>query len=382
MSTRSTLKTIAFSLVPVAVLLLLLEVAGRWLYPFDPDERAMIITKRDPRVALSYFDSKPGAEAILWDVNRMERRYLAFLGFLGKPNTTLPTIRTNQLGFRDDAPAPRQPGEVRVLVLGGSTSWSLGASSNDATVRGALQRLLNQRADARYRVMSGAFLGYAARQEMTVLTEFLDAFDPDVIVSLTGHNDVMSIMHDTGGVLQRWEARTLEEAVANQLKPMDTLTALRKLAGSLGIWRLVVYVKEQSSGGPGQGGVVTYDGDRSERLSTQVAEFHRISADYAKRHGRRYVVVMQPDLYSTSKALSPEELEVKNRFISISRGADSVYPRYRKDLSARLSVLEGTEFLDLRDRFDDVKEALFIDDCHLVDRGYELIAEAIAPAIR
>jgi lysophospholipase L1-like esterase len=379
----SRLKTVAFSLVPVAILLLVLEIAGRLLYPFDPDQRAMTITERDPRVRLPYFDAGPGAKAILWDVNRMERRYVAFLGFLGKPDTTLPTLRTNQLGFRDEPLAPRQPGEVRVLLLGGSTAWGLGASSNDATVRGALQRILNAGGGTNYRVMSGAFLGYTARQEMTVLTEFLDRYDPDVVVSLTGHNDVMTIMHDSGGVLQRWEARTLEEAVAGQIKPMDTLTALRKLGGSLGIWRLVVYLKELSPPPARPSAkVLEYDPERSKRLAGRVAELHRISAEYAARHGKRHVIVMQPDLYSTKKTLTPEEEGTKRRFTTSVRGIDEAYPQYRQDLAASLAALPGVTFVDLRGPFDRVAEPLFIDDCHLVDRGYELIAEAIAGVLR
>ncbi len=375
------LKTVVFSLIPVTILLLVLEVAGRLLYPFDEDKRAMVITERDPRITLSYFDSGAGARAILWDINRMKRRYVSFLGFLGQPNTSLPTLGTNQLGFRDEPLAPRQAGEVRVLVLGGSTSWGLGASSNDATARGALQRLLNQRGDRKYRVMSGAFLGYSARQEMTVLTEFLEDLDPDIVVSLTGHNDVVTIMHDTGGVLQRWESRTLEEAVTNQLKPMDTLDALRKVGGSLGLWRLVVYAREAMPQQRRPGAGVSYDPARSQRLAARVAEFHRINAEFAARKGRRYVIALQPDLYSTRKPLPPEEAATRDRFTALSPNVGSVYPKYRDDLARALAALPGTTFIDLRERFDAVAEPLFIDDCHLVDRGYELIATSIAQAI-
>jgi lysophospholipase L1-like esterase len=379
---RSKLRTVAFSLIPVAFLLLILEIAGRLLYPFDEDKLAMVRARHDPRVTLSHFDRGPGAQTILWDVYRMERRYVAFLGFLGKPHTNLPTLRTNQLGFRDEPLSPRQPGEVRVLLLGGSTSWGVGASSNDATVRGVLQRLLSERGRAKYRVMSGAFLAYTSRQEMTVLTAFLDDFDPDIVVSFTGHNDVTTMSDDSGGVLERPEARTLADAVTNQLKPMDTLTALRKVGGSLGIWRLIVYVKEFSSAStPQTRDVSPYDPERSRRGALRVADIHRISADYSARHGKRYIIAMQPALYLTNKVLTPEELAIKRRITSKARGVESVYLQLRQDLSSSLSALPNVTFVDLRDRFDRVAEPVFIDDCHLTDRGYELIAEAIAKEI-
>jgi lysophospholipase L1-like esterase len=378
---HSRLKTIVFSLIPVAVLLLVLEAAGRWLYPFDPDRRALQNARQDPRVTLSYFNNGPGAQAILWDVGRMERRYLSFLGFLGKPGTTLPTLGTNQLGFRDDPLAPRQPGEVRILVLGGSTSWGVGASSNDATVRGVMQRLLNARGGTRYRVMSGAFLGYTSRQEMTVLTGLRDEFDPDIVVSLTGFNDVSTMIDDTGGVLERPEAQMLADAVTHHLRPMDTLTAVRKVVGSLGVWRLVVYFKERTGLAGPRPWDVKFDADRSRRRAAQVADLQRINAEYSARHGKRYIIAMQPDLYSTKKRLTPEEVATMKRFTSVARGIEAAHTNYRRDLAASLATVPNATFLDLRDRFDAVEEPLFIDSCHLVDRGYELIAEAIVRAI-
>jgi hypothetical protein len=202
------------------------------------------------------------------------------------------------------------------------------------------------------------------------------------VVSLTGYNDVMSIMHDTSGVLQRRESRTLEEAVNNQLRPMDTLTALRKVGGSLGIWRLVVYLRERAPAAPRTGSGVSYDAERSQRLAARVTEFHRINADFAARHGRRFIIAMQPDIYSTGKAMTAEERATRERFTGISRNVEVVYPRYRRDLAASLATVPGAAFLDLGARFDGVAEPLFIDDCHLVDRGYEMVAAAIAEAMR
>jgi hypothetical protein len=66
---------------------------------------------------------------------------------------------------------------VCVLVLGGSASWSVGASSSKATVHGALQRLVTERDGRNCRLMRGAFLGFGAWLEMTALTNFLEDVD-------------------------------------------------------------------------------------------------------------------------------------------------------------------------------------------------------------
>jgi hypothetical protein len=134
----------------------------------------------------------------------------------------------------------------------------------------------------------------------------------------------MTIIRDTGGVLRRWESRTLEEAVTNQLKPMDALLALRKIAGSLGLQRLVACV---------------------------------------------------------NKALPPEQAATRDPFTILSRNVASLYPKYRVDRTRALAAPPGVPLTDLRERFSSVAKRLFIADCLLVDRGYELIARTIAQAI-
>ena len=122
----SRFRTLAFGLIPVLVLLLILEVIGRIVYPIDQEKRARIKAARDPRAQMSYLSNGVSAEAILTDIRRMECRYLPFFGWLGAPGVRLPTIGTNELGFRDRPIQPPCSGEVRIVILGGSTAWSLG----------------------------------------------------------------------------------------------------------------------------------------------------------------------------------------------------------------------------------------------------------------
>lgn len=381
----SRLRTVVFSLIPVTILLIGLEIAGRIVYPFDPDGRATVTANLDSRINLSYFSGNVDGRGIVWDVYRMERRYLPFLGYLGKPGTVLPTLNTNELGFRDRPITPRRPDEFRILILGGSTAWGMGASSNEHTVSAALERQLNKGSGkTQYRVMNGAYLSYIARQEMAVLTEFLRDFDPDVIVSLTGYNDLTTIVHHTGAILDRPEAQTLGEAVKAHLRPMDTLYAIRKVVGSLGIWRLVVYFREaRAAANPAASplaGHYKYDPEHSAKWIPRVADMHRIMAHFAADHGRQYVIALQPDIETTRKPMTPEEAALRSAVKRKSRGYSETYGTYRQDLVAALGKLEGVPVIDLRGAFDGIALPLFIDGCHLTDQGYERLAEALAVA--
>ena len=377
-------RTVVFSLIPVAILLAILEIAGRILYPFDADGRAMVTARLDKKTSLPYFHGDaPGVDgrAIMWDVYRMDRRYLPFLGYLGKPGTTLPTLATNPLGFRDRPITPRQPDEFRILVLGGSVAWGVGASSNEHTVAAALERQLNKDGGKiRYRVMSGAFLAYTARQEMVVLTEFLREFDPDLIVSLTGYNDLITVIHEDGGILERPEEKKLGEAVETNLRPMGTMQALRKVAGSLGIWRLVVYFREMQQAANPPTGQYHYDAENSAKWMPAVVDIHRIMARFAADHGRRYVIALQPDIEMTGKTMPPEE-EAVRAVSTRSRGFAETWRAYRGDLAAALERLDGVPVVDLKGALDGLKEPVFIDGCHLNDRGYEQLAVALAAAL-
>jgi lysophospholipase L1-like esterase len=380
---RGTLRTLLFSMTPLVVLLLILEIVGRAIYPFDADARARIQAERDPRVSLAHFSGSVDGKGILRDVNGAQKRYVPFLGFMLAPDQVLPTLRSNSLGFRDEPVAPRQAGEYRVLLLGGSTVWGLGASSNETIISRTLEKLLNEGAGTRrYRVMNGAYVGYTARQEMVVLTEFREQFDPDLVISVTGYNDVFTILRDRAAITQRPEARILADAVDAQLQPVGSLQALRKFAGSLGVWRLVVYFRELGELRSPSSTTVGYDAERGRRIAARVADTHLTMAEFTLRHGGQYVIALQPEIYTTGKQLTADEARAKARFTAAFKGIPEVYAQYRADLAAALASAPGLRIVDLGRALDGTAEPVFIDDCHFVDRGYYLIASALRDLVR
>lgn len=385
-SSLSRTKIVVFSLVPLLVLLCVLEVTGRIVYPFDPDGRARIQTKRDPRVKLSYLGSPPvSAFSIIEDTYRVDHRYLPFLGWIGVPNTNLPTLKTNELGFRDRPVEPRKPNELRILLLGGSTVWGLGASSTEATVAGVLERLLNDgTAKSSHRVMSGAFTGWSSRQERVALLELFVIFMPDLVIALTGYNDLMTMVAGGAGeFLQRPESVELGNAVEANLRPMSTFRAIKKVGGTLGIWRLVVYLRERATVWAPSGRLAAYERAVAEREMARIADLYTGLAEFLDRRGSRLMVVLQPELYTTGKPLTVEEMEVRQRYFSRIKDIAPVFRRYRADLLRALldSRMRGFSVTDLQTVFDGHTRPVFIDDCHFNDEGYRIIAEGLKAGI-
>ncbi|MEX2223955.1 MAG: SGNH/GDSL hydrolase family protein [Candidatus Rokuibacteriota bacterium] len=385
-SPLSRTKIVVFSLAPLLVLLCVLEVTGRIVYPFDPDSRARIQTERDPRAKLSYLGSpQVSAESIIEDIYRFDHRYLPFLGWIGAPNTDLPTLKANELGFRDRPVEPRKPNELRILLLGGSTAWGFGASSTEATVAGVLERLLNDAtAKSSHRVMSGAFTGWSSRQERVVLLEFFGIFQPDLVIALTGYNDLVTMARfGAGKFLQRPESVELANAVEANLRPMDTFQAIRKVVGTLGVWRLVVYLRERLTARASSGRRVAYERTVAEREMARIADLYSAMAEFLDRRGGRLMVALQPELYTTGKALTREEMEVRQRYVSRFKDIEPVFRRYRADLLRALleSRTRGFSVMDLQTVFDGHTRPVFLDDCHLNDEGYRTIARALKAGI-
>lgn len=381
-SPLSRTKVVVFSLVPLLALLCLLEVTGRIVYPFDPDSRARIQAGRDPRAKLSYLGTpQVSAARIIEDTYRVDHRYLPFLGWIGVPNSSLPTLKANELGFRDRPVEPRHPGERRILLLGGSTAWGLGASSTEATVAGVLERLLNDGAtQGSYRVMNGAFSGWSSRQERIVLIELFGVFRPDLVIALTGYNDLLTMA--TGGAddfLQRPESVELAKAVEANLRPMSTFQALRKVGGTLGIWRLVVYLREQATVRAPSTRRAAYEPPVAEREMGRIADVYLAMAEFIDRRGGRLVVALQPEIYTTGKTLSVEETAIKQRYEARIKDVTPVFARYRADLLRALldSRARGFSVMDLQTVFDAHPRPVFIDDCHFNDEGYRAIARAL-----
>ena len=380
-------KTVIFSLIPVALLLLVLEITGRIIYPFDPDGRALVKADRDPRISLSYLSGDGRGETILYDIHRKQSRYVPFLGWIGEQNTDLTTIKTNAAGFRDKPIQPRKANERRILITGGSTAWGLGASSNEATVAGALERLLNNNAEGvSYRVMSGAYPAWQSRHELVSVMEYYDLFDPDLIITLTGYNDLYGITHGGRDELHtRPESRMLAKAVEESLQPMSTMRALRKVGGSLGIWRIVVYFREKTQLASPAKSSVKFDANRARQVIPKIVDRYVTMADFSNRRGAGLMIAVQPDIYTTGKPLTREEALVRERFTTRFEHIAGTYSKYRADFLHELERQiphEDTTVLDLKGVFDAIDDRpLFLDDCHLNDAGYGLIATNLLTAV-
>jgi hypothetical protein len=215
-----------------------------------------------------------------------------------------------------------------------------------------------------------------------VVAEFFDLFDPDLVISLSGYNDL--VMLSKGVELYELpEARMLEQALAEYRQPIGTFGALRKLAGTLGIWRLWVLLRESLDARSLPQQSYEYDPQAGPRRLERTLQRYLSIADHLKRNERQYLIALEPEIYSSEKPLTVEEFDLKSRFIRIDQNLMPTLARYRRGLSERLRSYAGERlrFLDLADVYDHETRPVFIDYNHVCDLGNCLVAEALESVV-
>lgn len=121
-----------------------------------------------------------------------------FLVACGRPNAVLrklgKEVRFNTRGYRgDDFPVPKPAGTYRIVCAGGSTTFDLLATNNDATWPARLGTLLR---DRHVDVVNAGFPGWTSVQSLISLELRELDFAPDLVVVYHGINETQPAGHD------------------------------------------------------------------------------------------------------------------------------------------------------------------------------------------
>ena len=102
----------------------------------------------------------------------------------------------NAMQFRADKEVqmPKPPHTYRIFITGGSTAYGTGAPSDDRTIAGYLEKILSQRlspvTSLNYEVFTMANPGWASTHERIMIENVLSELEPDMIIAVSGVNDV------------------------------------------------------------------------------------------------------------------------------------------------------------------------------------------------
>jgi lysophospholipase L1-like esterase len=292
-------------------------------------------------------------------------------------------VSIDREGMRGAEVGPREPGTLRVLVLGDSFVFGVGAQDGE-TCPARLQEVLRSRG-VRAEVLNGGAPGYGVPDEAAWYERWGKPLDPDaVLVTVFIGND-------------------LQDAVPGP-KPMAVDGALvmpGERSGSLSRWlyyhsQLFVLVKNSSLGASlrrllgrpeplearqQREEFELYAKERtSERVRAGAAETERAVARLAAAAGRaRVVAVLLPSLVQ----VDPHRWQANLRRFGLD--PTRYDPLRPNGIFREVFARHGIPVLDLTEPFSRAlsqgQPIYFQLDQHLTPAGYRLAAERIAPAV-
>lgn len=102
-------------------------------------------------------------------------------------------INSWQMRNSEELQMPKPEGVYRIFLTGGSTAYGSGAPSQEQTIGSLLNDLLNKnlsKLGLRYEVFTFANPAWASTQERIAIENYLSELQPDLVISLSGNNDV------------------------------------------------------------------------------------------------------------------------------------------------------------------------------------------------
>lgn len=271
-------------------------------------------------------------------------------------------INSWQMRSDKELSVPKAPGAFRIFLTGGSTAYGSGAPSQDTTIGALLEAALNQTGAAhsprKFEVFTFANPAWSSTQERIAIENYLSDLEPDLIVSLSGNNDVF--WADAGrNVL--WYS-TFSDDYVNALADQALVVAGRKPPTAL------AHAAAASGKVP------------ADVVAARLAKNATLGATALDHGGLKvnWLYFLQPNLAATKKALSPREAE----FLTASR--DYYRGAYAKiALSLGEVPAKNFQFVDLSGLFDgrQQEEEIFLDQFHFGDVGNTVIAKAMAQEV-
>ncbi len=283
---------------------------------------------------------------------RALRRWDPLLFWSLRPGAREGLVEINTHGVRGPEIRPREPGELRILSLGESTTYA-GRLAYAATYSARIERALETRTGRPVRVINAGVPGYTIFQGWAYLAHRGLALEPDVVLLYFGFNDFLPVSflwdrdalasEQSGGLTDR-------ELFALRRRPLARLDGALRLRSAFYRW----WALRLASGGPPDLAAADRvrdprrprvpEADRRELLA-------RIQA-LCREHGVELVIVVP----------------WYRRFVE--------HEQLLRDFSAE----EEVRLVDLPQRLGSEAprtETLFLDDVHPSAEGHALIAAEI-----
>lgn len=345
----------------------------------------------------------------------VQNQYAAYHPWAGFRNTPgfryelgnwVPVV-INSWGWRGPEPTVgRNKSAKRAILLGDSVGFSCWGCREEASLGGALKRALEVRTGEEWEVINTSVgAGFSSISLATLAHDGMQ-FQPDVVVSLNGINDILvlddrtmlrmgaglfehSLYHksqiDMGNAFDARTGQLQQHGLLDQLVSKSALFRLASkspLFATLRAYRHAPDGKAMPQIAPTSLG---YSTAHPERLDTYIN--NQLAMSYlAEGAGAKFVGFLQPYFSLKHKVIGDaDKVVIKNVEPSLLTWMDEVYPVLRSKLQTAVNKHPSYNYVDLSLMF--THEQVFDDLAHLkyesLERsaGYEMLAGRMADEI-
>mgnify|MGYP006103322967 CR=1 FL=1 len=273
-----------------------------------------------------------------------------------EPNQYFENLSINEQGIRGEViPQEKHEDVFRIFVVGGSTTFGNLASSDDTTIPGYLQFLMNDvDAEKKIEVFNLGVFGRTSFEEVFDLEKNFLQYKPDLIIVYDGWNDLYDNINK------------FEEG-----KTVSILTNFSKIFQILKQnYATFQVVLEITSSFDNQNILLAPNADNMEKKANAWVDNWESICKIGKEKNFDTIIFLQPILGTGDKPLSLwEEQKIENF------GFTSVAPYYYH-LEEMIPILNKkcTAAYDISKIFNDVDEPIYISMGHMGDRGNYIIA--------
>ena len=274
------------------------------------------------------------------------------------PNQNHPTININSDGFRGpEIQEIKSEFHYRIFVIGGSTIFGAGSTSDETTIPALLQKRFNElEQDFDIEVINAGIVSANSISEKLYIENYLLEFNPDLLIIYDGWNDS--------------EDRILDEKlVIDEENNSESFFKFRNFP----YYRTPFVIYEILNS---QNQETTYpqkNDDKTEQLISSWSSRWDAVCKYGIENNYKTILTVQPIVGSGNKILTAEE----KTFLSETKIHSEVINTINGMGDALSEIKSCNKTQDLRNVFENTNEQVYIDRGHLSDFGNDIIADQL-----
>lgn len=293
-------------------------------------------------------------------------------------NQHLLTININSQGFRGSEFSPiKEESTYRVFLIGGSTIFGSGATSDVTTIPELIQTKFEElRPDLKIEIINAGVSAANSNTENKLILDKIIGYDPNLLIFYDGWNDAWH----RNIILSEIDSLHTEKDITSSQKNSGVIDFFQN---NLKIYRTPLVIYKNFFWDK----VTHYQGNLETKDLIKITE--KISSNWEKNkmeicqlgHDTNFktIVILQPILGTGNKLYS--------------KGENIILPKTQFDIET-LYVLNALEkplnelnsicdqVIDMRNVFDDIPHPIYFDKGHMSDYGNNIIADKISESIK